>query len=83
MPVELDDAIKAKSAEFRIATMKLSPTDLFSVLPVCFPMTHQIDPDVMLGIARYPIDEWEAKKGSRASPPSRGLSCASRSPTKT
>ena len=24
-------------------------------------MTHQIDPNVTPGIARYPIDEWEAK----------------------
>ena len=63
MPQELDDAIRGKSAEFHNAYMKLSQDELRSVIPVCFPMTHQIDPEIMPGIARYPVDEWE-REGS-------------------
>ena len=59
MPQELDDAIKGKTAEFHMAYKKLSPEELKAVIPVCFPMTHQIDPEIMPGIARYPVDDWE------------------------
>ena len=58
-PPELDDAIKGKHAEFYMAAGRLTPQELLGEIPVCFPMTYQIDTQTMPGAARYPIDEWE------------------------
>ena len=57
MPTELDDAIKEHHAKFYMAQKDLTPSELEGILPVCFPMTHQISG--FPGVARYPIDEWE------------------------
>ena len=61
IPRMLHDALMQKRVEFHLAMKSIPPDDLYSVLPMCCPMTPQIDPHVMPGIARYPIDEWEAK----------------------
>ena len=58
LPQPLDDAIKAKHAEFYLAAKELSPADLQEIIPMAFPMTHLVDG--FPGVAKYPVDEWEA-----------------------
>ena len=58
LPQELDDAIKGKHAEFYLAARDLSPSELLAAVPMSFPMTHLVDG--FPGVARYPVDEWEA-----------------------
>ena len=58
MPEELDDAINTVHAQYYLAQTKLTALELLGVLPVSFPMTHNL-PEFP-GIAKYPIDEWEA-----------------------
>ncbi len=60
MPRELDDEIKKVHADFFEAAQFLDPAELKEVLPVRLPMTHVVD-DELIGIARYPIDTWEAQ----------------------
>ena len=57
LPTELDDSIKAHHAKFYLAQQNLSPHELEGILPVSFPMTHQLAE--FPGVAKYPIDEWE------------------------
>ena len=59
-PTELDDAIKAKHTAFYMATNYMTPEELFNVIPIGLRITHQIDSDIMPGIAKYPVDEWAA-----------------------
>ena len=56
LPVELDDAIKGHHAEFYMAQKDLTPRELEDILPICFPMTHQLAD--FPGVAKYPIDTW-------------------------
>ena len=58
LPQELDDAIKGKRAEFYMGARDLSPDELLESVPMAFPMTHLVDG--FPGVARYPVDEWEA-----------------------
>ena len=57
LPEQLDDAIKGKQAAFHMATRLLSPQELQDVIPMGFPMTHEVEG--LPCIARYPIDMWE------------------------
>ena len=58
LPAELGDAIKGQPAAFFMAQKELTPDELFDVLPVAYPMTHQL-PEFP-GVARYPVDAWAA-----------------------
>ncbi len=57
LPIELDDAIKKKHADFYMAQKELTPTELMDVLPISFPVTHNL-PEFP-GVSIYPIDAWE------------------------
>ena len=58
LPEELDDEIKRVHAHFYMAQQDLTPEELKEILPISFPMTHNIKG--FPGVARYPVDEWEA-----------------------
>ena len=58
MPEELDDAINKVHDQYYLTQHNLAAQELLGVLPVSFPMTHNL-PEFP-GIAKYPIDEWEA-----------------------
>ncbi len=60
MPRELDDEIKKVHADFFEAAKFLDPAELNDVLPVSLPMTYVLN-DELVGIAKYPIDRWEAQ----------------------
>ena len=49
---------KAKPAEFYMAARNLTPAELLASMPMSFPMTHLVDG--FPGVARYPVDKWEA-----------------------
>ena len=57
LPEQLDDAIKGCSAQFYMASKKLTPAELQDAIPMGFPMSHLIDG--IPCIAKYPIDLWE------------------------
>ena len=57
MPQELDDAIKGHHAKFYMAQKELTPQELMDVLPVSFPVTHNIKE--FPGVSSYPVDAWE------------------------
>ena len=53
----MDDEIKKVKAHFYQAATFVKPEDLQDSIPMCFPMTHNIDGLPM--IAKYPISEWK------------------------
>ena len=57
MPQELDDAIKGHHAKFYMAQKELTPQELLDVLPVSFPVTHNVKE--FPGVSNYPVDAWE------------------------
>ena len=48
---------KKMKAAFHDAKM-ISPEGLFEIVPMSFPTTHVVDPDLFSGIAKYPVDQW-------------------------
>ena len=53
---QLDDAIKAHFADVYEATEVLTPEDLNNIIPMAFPMTHNVGGCEL--IAKYPADNW-------------------------
>eukprot|EP00959_Pyramimonas_sp_CCMP1952_P336885 7054403-Pyramimonas_sp.AAC.1 len=43
LPQALDDAIKDNHYTFYDAAQKMSPEGLFELIPIAFPMTHEVD----------------------------------------
>ena len=63
-PTELDDALKKINYEkLSEAFGELTPETMFKAVPMTMPMTYLETQDgrKMKGIARYPIDQWEAQ----------------------
>ena len=64
LPPALDDEIKGRNyRKFKVACARLTPQEIYNVLPMCFPMTHQLQVNgkPFRGIARYPLAEWTLK----------------------
>eukprot|EP00975_Prorocentrum_lima_P037791 7950947-Prorocentrum_lima.AAC.1 len=61
-PEALDDEIKNVPQQFYLAAKHLEPEDLLGTLPMSLPMTHIYEEEgsTMLGIAKYPNDQWMA-----------------------
>ena len=59
LPKDLDDAIEANLVEFNMAARNLSNEELIVGIPKSFEM----DPWIygFPGVARYPVEEWEAE----------------------
>ena len=65
LPQALDDQMKKVNYDLLSRTFKkLTPQAVFQAIPVTMPMTHLATADgrQMAGVAKYPIDAWEAEK---------------------
>ena len=60
IPEALDDAIKAHKLAFIEAQKLLTAQEIMDQLPVVFPSTHIVDPKLLPGVSRFPIDDWKA-----------------------
>jgi hypothetical protein len=64
LPPIIDDCIKGEHlAAFQKAMGKVSPDEIYDLLPMTFPKTHNLvhNGKVLRGISKYPIDEWMKK----------------------
>ena len=77
-PIVLDDCLKfelleaaetevgrQRSAAFQRAASKLTSREVYELMPVRLPKTHNLvmpDGFEMKGIARYPLDQWQEEK---------------------
>jgi hypothetical protein len=65
LPPIIDGCIKGHIlALFQQAMKKVSPEDIYELLPMALPTTHHYEHfgTTLRGIAKYPIDEWMKKE---------------------
>ena len=56
----MDDEIKKVHSEFFKSSTFVTPEDLKDIIPITSPMTHVLEGEDFVGIARYPIGQWIA-----------------------
>lgn len=59
IPEALDDAIKGAKLAFMEAVKQLTPEEIKADMPLMFPSTHVMDPAILPGVSKFPVDEWE------------------------
>ena len=59
-PPQLWDAIYKERELFHEAAGLVTPEEIKAAIPITFPKTHVLDPDLFPGVSRFPVDEWES-----------------------
>ena len=60
MPELLDAEIKKHQAAFLRVCTTMTPSEIFAAVPMTFPSVHMVDPQLLPGISRFPVEKWPA-----------------------
>ena len=60
-PPKLLDMIMGCKLKFYEASKRLEASEIADLIPLTFPATNVLDQDLFPGVARFPVDRWEAE----------------------